>query len=126
MVENRPFLTFLAHAVLILGIAMVALPVWIAFVASTHPSSTFISGVIPLWPGDAAGEVYGRMLSSGMSTSGAPPLGLMLWNSLVMALSITIGKIAISILSAFAIVYFRFPGRTTSYVIPNYQIHIVF
>ncbi|HQW38504.1 MAG TPA: sn-glycerol-3-phosphate ABC transporter permease UgpE, partial [Usitatibacteraceae bacterium] len=40
------------------------------------------------------------------------PVSTMLVNSLVMALSIAIGKITISILSAFAIVYFRFPGRS--------------
>ena len=37
----------------------------------------------------------------------------MMWNSLVMALAISIGKIAISIISAFAFVYFRFPLRKT-------------
>ena len=35
----------------------------------------------------------------------------MLLNSLAMAISISIGKIAISLLSAFAIVYFRFPFK---------------
>ncbi|MBY5973794.1 sn-glycerol-3-phosphate ABC transporter permease UgpE [Pseudooceanicola marinus] len=111
MVENRPFLTFLAHAVLILGVAFVALPVWIAFVASTHDQSTFLSGSMPMWPGDNIWETYGTILGTGAPVPGAPPLTLMLKNSLVMALIITVGKIAISILSAFAIVYFRFPGR---------------
>ncbi|PJE32312.1 L-arabinose transport system permease protein AraQ [Pseudooceanicola marinus] len=111
MVENRPFLTFLAHVVLILGVAFVALPVWIAFVASTHDQSTFLSGSMPMWPGDNIWETYGTILGTGAPVPGAPPLTLMLKNSLVMALIITVGKIAISILSAFAIVYFRFPGR---------------
>jgi len=115
MVENRPFLTFLAHLVLIAGIVVVAFPVWLAFVASTHPSSAFVSGVLPLWPGDAMGETYGRMFTEGISTSGAPPLGLMMMNSMIMALSIAIGKIVISIISAFAVVYFRFPFRALAF-----------
>ncbi|RBO51712.1 sn-glycerol-3-phosphate ABC transporter permease UgpE [Rhodovulum sp. BSW8] len=111
MVENRPVLTALAHAVLILGVLVVAFPVWLAFVASTHASTTFLSGLVPLWPGDHWRETYGQMFGAGLSTSGAPPLGLMMGNSLIMALSIALGKIAISILSAFAIVFFRFPFR---------------
>ena len=115
MVENRPFLTFLAHVVLIFGVALVAFPVWIALVASTHEPSRFMSGVIPLWPGDNALHTYRTMLTAGLSTSGAPPVSLMLWNSLVMAMLIAVGKIAISLTSAFAIVYFRFPFRQAAF-----------
>ena len=111
MVENRPWLNLLAHLVLILGVAIVVFPVYVAFVASTQPPGKFLSGVIPLWPSTHMVENYKIMLGTGMTQSGAPPLGPMLFNSLVMALSIAIGKIAISILSAFAIVYFRFPFR---------------
>ncbi|QYO77735.1 sn-glycerol-3-phosphate ABC transporter permease UgpE [Devosia salina] len=111
MVENRPFLTFLAHLVLIVGVVIVAFPVYVAIIASTRASNEFLSGLIPLLPGPHAIENYTRMLSSGVSTSGAPPFGLMMANSLIMALVIAVGKIAISLLSAFAIVYFRFPFR---------------
>ena len=115
MVENRPFLDFLAHLVLILGVALVAFPVWIAIVASTHEPARFLQGVIPLLPGANAAESYGRMLSAGASTAGAPPVAGMLWNSMVMALLIATGKIAISLTSAFAIVYFRFPFRQAAF-----------
>ncbi|WP_299359694.1 sn-glycerol-3-phosphate ABC transporter permease UgpE [uncultured Paracoccus sp.] len=115
MVENRPFLNLLAHLVLMLGVAIVALPLWIAFVASTHGGNDFMSGLVPLWPGDRLVENYGQMLSSGVSTSGMPPVSRMLLNSLVMALAIAIGKISISILSAFAVVYFRFPFRMLAF-----------
>ncbi len=111
MVEHRPILTLLAHLVLILGVLIVAFPVWLAFVASTHEVTAFTSGVIPLWPGTEGAANYGAMLGQGMSTSGAPPLLGMMANSLLMALIIACGKIAISITSAFAIVYFRFPFR---------------
>ncbi|MCU0906994.1 MAG: sn-glycerol-3-phosphate ABC transporter permease UgpE [Rhodobacteraceae bacterium] len=115
MVENRPFLTFLAHVVLIFGVALVAFPVWIALVASTHEPTTFLSGVVPLWFGDNGFDSYATMLSAGMSTSGAPPVSGMLFNSMVMAILIAVGKIAISLLSAFAIVYFRFPFRQAAF-----------
>ena len=115
MVENRPFLTFLAHLVLILGVAFVALPVWIAFVASTHDQATFLGGSMPLWPGSNMWETYRTILSDGVPNSGAPPLTMMMTNSLIMALIITFGKIAISVISAFAIVYFRFPFRVLAF-----------
>ena len=115
MVEHRPILNILTHLVLILGVAVVTFPVYLALIASTHPATAFSSGVIPLLPGDQAVENYSAMMGRGISSSGAPPLGLMMMNSLIMALVIALGKIAISITSAFAIVYFRFPFRQLAF-----------
>jgi sn-glycerol 3-phosphate transport system permease protein len=112
MAERRPVLTLLAHLVLIVGILIVALPIWITFVASTHPVENIVRAPIPMWPGDRLIENYSTVLGEGAkSVVGSSPVGQMMLNSLVMALGIAIGKIAISILSAFAIVYFRFPLR---------------
>ena len=36
MVENRPVLAFLTHVILLLGVAIIAFPIWITFVAATH------------------------------------------------------------------------------------------
>lgn len=115
MVENRPFLNFLAHLVLIVGAAVVVFPVYVAFIASTHGGNDFLSGIVPLVPGPHLVENYATMLSAGMTSSGAPPIGPMMINSLVMAVGVAVGKIVISILSAFAIVYFRFPFRTLAF-----------
>lgn len=115
MVENRPFLTFLTHLVLITGVALVVFPVYLAFVASTHGYSDFLSGLAPLLPGPHIVENYTRMWNAGLSSAGAPPVWLMLTNSLVMALIIAIGKICISIISAYAIVYFKFPFRLLAF-----------
>ena len=115
MVENRPLLTFLTHLVLIFGVMVVMLPVWMAFVASTHAPEDLMSANVPIWPGDQFIENYRTALSVGVEGAGAVPLSRMLFNSLVMALSIAIGKIFISILSAYAIVYFRFPFRMTCF-----------
>ncbi|AZN70270.1 sn-glycerol-3-phosphate ABC transporter permease UgpE [Georhizobium profundi] len=115
MIENRPLLKLTAHLVLIAGVALVAFPVYLAIIASTHGPTDFMSGIIPLLPGPHAVENYRQVLSSGVSTSGIPPISLMMTNSLIMALTIAIGKIVISLLSAFAIVYFRFPFRALAF-----------
>jgi sn-glycerol 3-phosphate transport system permease protein len=115
MVENRPILDFISHVILIAGAAIVLFPFYLALIASTHGPYDFMSGLVPLLPGDQAIENYSAMLGTGISSSGTPPLLPMLFNSLVMALGVAIGKIAISILSAFAIVYFRFPFRSLAF-----------
>ena len=111
MVERRPFTKFLTHAVLLLGVFVLAFPIWITFVASTHAPNDLASGVVPLWPGGLFLENYSLALGQGLAASGGVPVGRMLFNSLVMALSIASGKIAISLIAAYAIVYFRFPFR---------------
>ena len=114
MVENRPVLTAAQHTVLILGVALFVFPIYLAFVASTHDQTTVARG-IPLLPGGEFWTNYSLVLGEGISTAGAPPLKLMLFNSMVMALAITIGKIAISLLSAFAVVYFKFRFRVLAF-----------
>ncbi len=114
MVERRPLLLFIQHSVLILGAAVFVFPIYLAFVASTHTAREVNSG-LPLLPGDQMFENYATVLGEGLSTSGAPPIGLMLMNSTIMALAITLGKLAISLLSSFAIVYFRFPFRVLAF-----------
>src|SRR5215471_11789428 len=110
MVERQPGWTVLTHAVLVLGLATVALPVYVALVASTHTAQTLL-GRVPLWFGDRFVENYRMVLGAGTRSAWGAPAGTMLINSLVMALTIALGKIAISIVSAYAIVYFRFPLR---------------
>ena len=111
MVENRPFLTLLSHLVVLLGVIIIAFPVWMTFVASTHSQQTMLQSPIPLLPGPHLIENYTKVLTEGYGRVGSTPVMMTLTNSLIMALGVAIGKIAISITSAFAIVYFRFPGR---------------
>jgi len=111
MVERRPGLTVLSHAVLLLGIANVAFPIYLAFIASTHTRDAILRVPMPLLPGGHMFENYSSALL-GADTQGARVVvGRMMWISLVTALVISLGKIAISLLSAFAIVYFRFPFK---------------
>jgi sn-glycerol 3-phosphate transport system permease protein len=109
MVENRRGLTIFSHALLLLGVAVVAFPVWITFVASTLTAREVLDAPMSLLPGSHLWENYAHVLEKG--AGGSAPLGRLLFNSLISALAIAIGKIAISIISAYAIVYFRFPGR---------------
>ena len=111
MVENRPFLTVLSHLVVLLGVIVIAFPVWMTFVASTHSQQTMLQSPIPLLPGPYLFENYTKVLTEGYGRVGSTAVLMTLTNSLIMALGVAIGKIAISIISAFAIVYFRFPGR---------------
>ena len=112
MVENRPFLTLLSHFVMLIGVIVIAFPVWMTFVASTHDQQTMLQSPIPLLPGRYLFDNYMQVLTQGFGRGfGGAPLWVTLMNSTIMALGVAIGKIAISIISAFAIVYFRFPFR---------------
>ena len=111
MVENRPWMTVLSHAVLILGVLAVAFPLYVTFVASTLPLQAIMQAPMPLVPGNQLLENYAQVLGAGGTTGSKAAVSRMLFNSLVMALLIPLGKIVISIVSAFAIVYFRFPMR---------------
>ncbi|MBS0454758.1 MAG: sn-glycerol-3-phosphate ABC transporter permease UgpE [Proteobacteria bacterium] len=111
MVERRPGLTILSHVVLLLGIALVVFPIYLAFVASTHTRSEILNVPMPILPGKHLVENYSAALL-GADTQGARVVvGRMMWISFVTAMVIAVGKIAISLLSAFAIVYFRFPFK---------------
>ncbi len=136
MIERRPFLTFVRHAVLIGAVAVVMFPVYVAFVASTLSLDEVLHVPMRLWPGSHLLENYAAVIAHGSTRASSAPVGQMMINSLVMALAIAFGKIAISIVSAFAFVYFRFPLRRTFFwmifvtlmlpvevrILPTYQV----
>ena len=107
MVERRGFGLWLTHLAMIAGVLVIFFPIWLAFVASTVTQPEIVRPPMPLWPGDQLIENYTAALVSGVNV----PVLTMLGNSLIMAVGIAVGKIIISLTSAFAIVYFRFPGR---------------
>ena len=107
MVEKRGAGLWMTHALMILGVIVVFFPIWLAFVASTVTQQQIVSPPMPLRPGDQFFANYKEALFSGVNV----PVMTMLLNSLVMAIGIAVGKIIISLLSAFAIVYFKFPGK---------------
>ena len=112
MVERRLTLGILAHVIMILGVLVVAFPVYVTFIASTHTMDDVIKVPMSLLPGSHMLDNYTVALFGGRTGSGThTPVGRMMFVSLMTALIIALGKIAISLLSAFAIVYFRFPFR---------------
>ena len=114
MIENRPFATLLAHLVLVAGVLVVAFPLLVTLVASTQTSEQIVQAApMSLMPGPHFLETYRTALFGGRTGNGSAiaPAAPMMWTSLLSALAIAVGKIAISLLSAFAIVYFRFPLR---------------
>jgi sn-glycerol 3-phosphate transport system permease protein len=114
MIERRPVLDFVAHAVLVIGVLIVAFPVYLTLVASTQSAQDIASSrPLSMLPGSHFLETYQLALFGGETSMGSkfPAAAPMMMVSLISALIIAIGKITISLLSAFAIVYFRFPLR---------------
>jgi sn-glycerol 3-phosphate transport system permease protein len=114
MVERSPVLDAASHVVLLLGVLVIAFPVYLTFIASTQTSQEIVQVPMSLAPGSSMLETYRVALVGGVTSVGGrvSSVAHMMWVSLVSALVIAIGKIAISLLSAFALVYFRFPFRT--------------
>ena len=115
MVEHRPFRNFLAHVILLAGVFIVTFPVYLTFVGSTHPQAIISNGQMPLTPGPLFLETYWKTIFVGSDKTTREPVGQMLFNSFVMASIIACGKIAISIISAYAVVYFKFPFRMAAF-----------
>ncbi len=112
MVERSPFLKAFSHLIMVLGVIIVGFPLYLAFVASTHTAQDIVQVPMPMLPGGNFWETYKTALFGGGSGPGSSaPVAHMMWVSFVTAMVITVGKIAISLLSAFAIVYFRFPFK---------------
>ena len=112
MVERRPILTVFTHIVLILGVLVIAFPLYLTFVASTHTTQAIMQSPMPLLPGSHFVENYMDALNgTGAGAGSKAPVARIMMVSLISALIISLGKISISLLSAFAIVYFRFPYR---------------
>ncbi|WP_024872975.1 sn-glycerol-3-phosphate ABC transporter permease UgpE [Tolumonas lignilytica] len=110
MLERRPYLDLLTYTVLTLGVIIIAFPVYLTVVASTMSAEQILAVPMPVLPGGHFIENIRTVLGRGVGES-ANPVGTMMWNSFIMAMGIAVGKISISILSAFAVVYFRFPFR---------------
>lgn len=100
------------HAILLVGVAILVFPVYMAFIGSTHDAATIGRGRLPLTPGTHLAENYVQawLYGTGERVSGTP-VRVMMANSLVMAIVIAVGKIIVSLLAAYAVVFFRFPGR---------------
>jgi sn-glycerol 3-phosphate transport system permease protein len=115
MVERRRLGNVIPHLILWIGVAVIVFPVYLCFVGSTHEQSVIANGQMPVTPGKLFLSTYYKTLFVGTSGTTREPVGQMLINSFIMASVIAIGKIAISIISAYAVVYFRFPFRLAAF-----------
>lgn len=128
---------WIAHLALILGVLLFAFPIYLALIASTWDAGTIGRGALPLTPGPFGAENYTQVWTSGEGERvRGVPVQIMMLNSFIMALAIAVGKIAISILSAYAVVFFSFPLRMAFFwmifitlmlpvevrIIPTYQV----
>ncbi|HET9147107.1 MAG TPA: sn-glycerol-3-phosphate ABC transporter permease UgpE [Acetobacteraceae bacterium] len=111
--NRRP--DYLAHAVLLLGVVIFILPIWVAFAGATQSAAAINRGDLSLIPRLSGLPTFIAVLGSGSAAKGGVAVGHMLLVSLGMALVIALGKIVISALSAFAIAFFRFPGRMLAF-----------
>jgi sn-glycerol 3-phosphate transport system permease protein len=111
MVSSGKSAWIIPHAVLLLGLVLVLFPVYVAFVASSLPLQDILDAPMTLVPGSDLLANYRDALALGTAGTNGQPVAAMMLNSLVMALAIAIGKIAISLPSAYAVVFFRFPLR---------------
>ncbi|NQW80410.1 MAG: sn-glycerol-3-phosphate ABC transporter permease UgpE, partial [Polaromonas sp.] len=111
MVDRSRWLTLLSHSVMLLGVLVVAFPLYLALIASTHTADAIVQVPMPLLPGSNMWETYKAALFGDGKLGSNTTVAHMMWVSFVTAMVITVGKISISLLSAFAIVYFRFPFK---------------
>jgi len=102
---------WIPHALLLVGLALVLFPVYVAFVASSLTLRDILAAPMTLLPGAYLVANYREVLSTGTAGTSGQGVANLMGNSLVMALAIAIGKIAISLPSAYAVVFFRFPLR---------------
>jgi sn-glycerol 3-phosphate transport system permease protein len=124
------------HAVLIAGLAIVLFPVYVALVAASDDLGDILQAPMSLIPGSHILANFREALAAGTAKTSGVAVGRMMLNSLVMAVVIAAGKIAISLPSAYAVVFFRFPLRKLCFwaifitlmlpvevrIIPTYQI----
>jgi sn-glycerol 3-phosphate transport system permease protein len=137
MVERHRFLDFISPSLLALGVLVIVFPIYLALIGSTHSAQEMAQSPIPIWFGQDAWHNYRTiLLGEGPGVTSQIPVARMMWVSLVTALSIAFGKIVISLLSAFAIVYFNFPFRKAVFwgifitlmlpvevrIVPTYQV----
>jgi sn-glycerol 3-phosphate transport system permease protein len=108
MVERTPVLDAFAHLILIAGAALVCIPIYFVFVTGTLTQQQVLQVPMPWVPGD-------QFMANVATAWQKADFGRLFLNSLVVSAGIVVGKIALSLLAAFAVTYFRFPFRMTAF-----------
>ncbi|WP_368649875.1 sn-glycerol-3-phosphate ABC transporter permease UgpE [Brucella intermedia] len=108
MNERTPILDVVCHAVLIIGIVLVCLPLYFVMVTGSLSQQDVLKVPMSWLPGD-------QFLFNSLEVLTTISFGQLLVNTFIVALGITVGKLALSVLAAFAVTYFRFPFRMTAF-----------
>ncbi len=117
MIERRPWADALAHGLLVVAVLVMLFPLWYVFVASTRTAAEILSPPLPLWPGSHGWENWRATLVDGARRIGGIDALRLLANTTLIALAVAAGKIVISFLSAYALVFFRFPLQRTAFAL---------
>ncbi|MBX8813601.1 sn-glycerol-3-phosphate ABC transporter permease UgpE [Pseudochrobactrum algeriensis] len=124
------------HLILLAGALFLILPVVVAFTTSSHTAADIHSNGLSLSWGDNFTETYSNVLTREGGFTGQITGSRMLLNSLILGLGFAVGKIVLSMLAAYAIVYFRFRFATLAFwlifttlllplevrIVPSYQV----
>lgn len=108
MNERTPVLDLACHAILVLGAAIVCLPIYFVFVTGSQSQQEIMQVPLSWLPGD-------QFLTNMQTVLSSAKFGRLLLNSFIVACGITLGKLAVSLIAAFAVTYFRFPFRLTAF-----------
>ena len=108
MNERTPIIDFACHLILVMGAALVCLPIYFVFVTGSLSQAEIMRVPMSWLPGD-------QFLANMQTVLSSANFGRLLLNSFIIASGITIGKLAVSVIAAFAVTYFRFPFRMTAF-----------
>jgi sn-glycerol 3-phosphate transport system permease protein len=104
MIERTPVLNALTHVILVTGLLLLLFPVWIAFVAATHDMTAVNTAPVELWPGD-------QFLVNLEQAWAISDMGTKFTNTVIVAVGVVVGKIAVACITAFSLVFFNYRGR---------------
>jgi sn-glycerol 3-phosphate transport system permease protein len=104
MIERTPILNFATHLILALGLVLILVPIWLAFVAATYDLQAVNSAPVEFWPGD---QLMPNLRDAWVQSD----FGQKFVNSFIVAIGVVVGKITLACITAFALVFFQFRGR---------------
>lgn len=108
MNERTPILDAVCHLILLVGAALVCLPIYFVFVTGSLSQAEIMRVPMSWLPGN-------QFLANMQTVLSNADFGRLLLNSFIIATGITVGKLAVSVIAAFAVTYFRFPFRMAAF-----------
>lgn len=104
MIERSPFFNAFTYLAMLIGLVLVLLPFWVVFIGATLSLPEVARVPLQMWPSD---QLWQNLSAAWQRAD----LGPKMINSMIVAVGVTVGKIAIAALSAFSIVFFKYRAR---------------